>query len=166
MFLATWAAAGMLTAQGMRRRLAHFVIPAAICTALLAVAAQNVVFRQNVSLEQGQTWVMYALLFAGWFRALFLQPPTKFWVGGEELRGDKRIWWLMLATISSYVVITTVPLFASWLRIAPLPSVWQYVFALIAAFAWAMVVRTVWRSRTFDWAADRMTVPRARKAKA
>ena len=166
MFLATWAAAGMLTARGMRRRLGHFVIPAAICTALLAIVAQNIVFRQPISLEVGQTWVMYALLFAGWFRVLFLQPPTRFWVGGEELRGDKRIWWLMLATVSSYVLVTAVPLFAGWLRIAPMPSAWAYVFALIAAFAWAMVVRTVWRTRALDWGADRMAAPSERKVKA
>jgi cation-transporting ATPase E len=163
MFLASWSAAGMLTAGGMRRRLAHFVIPAAICTALLAVAAQNIVFRLGLSVEQEQTWVMYALLFAGWFRVLFLQPPTRFWVGGEELRGDKRIWWLMLATISSYVVVVAVPLFAGWLRVASLGSVVPYVLALVAAFAWAIVVRTVWRTRALDWAADRMATPRERK---
>ena len=65
----------------------------------------------GLSIEEGQTWVMYALLFAGWFRVLFLQPPTMFWVGGEELRGDRRVWWLLLATIASYVIVTAVPLF-------------------------------------------------------
>jgi cation-transporting ATPase E len=93
--------------------------------------------------------VVYAFLFAGWLRVFFLQPPSKFWVGGAALRGDRRVFGLVIASIITFIVVLIFPWLPlqEWLRITWLPSIRDYL--IIAGFAavWAIVLRTIWRLR-------------------
>jgi cation-transporting ATPase E len=79
---------------------------------------------------------------------MFLQPPTKFWVGGAPLRGDRRVIGLVIASIIVFIVVLIFPWLPlqEWLRITWLPSLQAYLFIAILVLVWAAVLRTVWRT--------------------
>jgi hypothetical protein len=77
---------------------------------------------------------------------LFLLPPAPFWVGGEPLRGDKRIVWLVLVIALIFAVIAAIPLALDLLRIAWLTAILDYVLIALAVVIWVFILRAVWRA--------------------
>lgn len=147
-FLVFWASAETLSTEKMRRRLVHFVIPAAITLAVLAMSVYELSVRRTGNIAYAHLTVTYALLGAGWLRVLFVQPPTPFWVGGAELSGDRRVIRLVIGTVAVFFIVLLVPIFREWLRIDFLQSSVDYVWVVGAATIWALSVRTIWRSGT------------------
>ena len=146
MLLVFWASTGRIDPQMMRHRLAHFVLPMAFLLTVL-VCAVYLYFRHIYDDTYAQYAVTFALLCAGWIRILFVQPPTWFWVGGDEYVGDKRVSWLTIGSVLIFVLVFAFPLFQELLRFSWL-RVWQdYVFVFIAVAVWLLLLRTVWRSR-------------------
>ena len=125
--LVFWASTGRLDRSRMRRRLAHFIIPTAVALSLLSLIVYLVFLYQTRSEDYAQLAVTFALLAAGWLRILFVQPPTPFWVGGDELAGDKRVIWLVIGCALIFLAILSVPLFQSWMRITWLQSWTDYL---------------------------------------
>lgn len=147
MFLVFWSSTGRMTRDIMRRSLGHFIIPAAITTSILGFAVFYLFRGLYADIEYVQLVVVWALLFAAWLRVVFLLPPTPFWVGGEPLRGDKRIVWLVLIIALVFGVIAAIPLALDLLRIAWLTSIIDYGLIVLAVMIWAFILRTVWRTR-------------------
>lgn len=165
--LALWSAGGRRTEKNMKRQLAHFIIPTAISLSLLvwgvyalfsnrvpgaSFPPQELVKSLKLTNPQpfyAELAVTYSLLFAGWLRVLFLQPPMPFWVGGAPLRGDRRVFGLVLASIGVYVLVMIFPLLPlqAWLRITWLPSLRDYLLVGGVAAIWAIVLRAIWRFR-------------------
>ena len=163
--LPVWAAGGRSNTVTIRRQMLHFIIPVAFLLSILAV----LVYALFLGLDFGSNYppaelvkqlkiadpqrflaqqaVVYAFLFAGWLRVLFLQPPTKFWVGGAPLRGDKRVVGLVIASILVFILILVFPWLPlqEWLRITWLPSLLDYLVIAGMVAIWAIVLRTTWR---------------------
>lgn len=162
--LSAWSASGKLSDAEMRRRLVRFVAPASITLAILIFSVFQVFWRldmpavfppellsnlriTNTRLFYAQLAVTFALLFAGWLRLLFLQPPTPFWVGGAPLRGDRMVYRVVFGTAGLLVVFIIFPFLPmqEWLRITWLPHFSDYMLIAGMVFAWALVLRLVWR---------------------
>ncbi|MGD9093086.1 MAG: HAD family hydrolase, partial [Anaerolineales bacterium] len=160
-----WAAGGRLDLKAIRRRMVHFIVPTAILLSILGMVVYALFLRMEVGpnfppeelVKQlkitdpqvflAQQAVVYAFLFAGWLRILFLQPPTKFWVGGAPLRGDRRVIGLVIASIIVFILVLVFPWLPlqEWLRTTWLPSLQGYLIVAGLVAGWAVVLRTVWR---------------------
>jgi cation-transporting ATPase E len=147
--LTFWSATGMMSKEIMRRRLAHFVIPASIASSILAWVVYYWFFSRTSSVNYALLAVMYALLLAGWLRVVFLQPPSQMWVGGAPLRGDRRVIWLILSVALLFAVVVSIPFFQDALHIIWLSPLVNYLWVILAVFIWAFALRTVWRSKLF-----------------
>ena len=165
--LPVWAAGGRLDTKEIRKRLFHFIIPTAFLLSILGTVVYTLFLRMDfganyppaelvkeLKISDPQMFfarqaVVYAFLFAGWLRVFFLQPPSKFWVGGASFRGDRRVIGLVIASIITFIVVLIFPVLPlqEWLRITWLPSLRDYL--IIAGFVavWAIVLRTIWRWR-------------------
>jgi magnesium-transporting ATPase (P-type) len=150
MFLSVWAAAGRVTSSGIRRQLAHFIIPSAITLALLTWGVYLLFFSRYHNVEYAQLAVTYALLIAGWLRVLFVQPPASIWVGGAPLRGDRRVAIVVLGSVLLFLVIISIPFFQEIMRITWLQSGVDYLFVLLLSAVWALITRTIWRSKWLE----------------
>jgi cation-transporting ATPase E len=165
--LPVWAAGGRLDTKEIRRRLIHFIVPTAILLSFLGSVVYLFFLRvdfgsnyppaelvKQLKITDSQQFfaqqaVVYAFLFAGWLRVLFLQPPSKFWVGGAPLRGDRRVIGLLVASIIAFIVVLIFPWLPlqEWLRITWLPSLRDYALLAGMAVIWAIILRTAWRWR-------------------
>ena len=166
MLIPVWAAGGRLDLKAIRRRMIHFIIPTAFLLSILGVIVYALFLRldfgpnfppkelvEPLKITDPQAFfaqqaVVYAFLFAGWLRILFLQPPTKFWVGGAPLRGDRRVIGLVIASIIVFIMVLIFPWLPlqEWLRITWLPSLQGYLIIAVLVLVWAVVLRTVWRT--------------------
>ena len=147
--LTFWSSTGMMSKEIMRRRLAHFVIPASIASSILAWAVYYWFFSRTSSVNYALLAVMYALLLAGWLRVLFLQPPSQIWVGGAPLRGDRRVVWLILSVALLFAVVVSIPFFQNALHIIWLSPLVDYLWVILSVIIWAFALRIVWRSKLF-----------------
>jgi hypothetical protein len=100
----------------------------------------------DVDLFYAQLAVTYALLFAGWLRLLFLQPPSKLWVGGAPLRGDQRVVGMLIFTIIVFVLFFSIPIFQELLTMTWLPYLSDYLLVTLCTLVWALAVSVLWRS--------------------
>ena len=153
--LSVWAASGRITDQIIRRRLARFIIPTSVTFAILSLVAYWVFMIYTGDFKYTQLGVTFTLLLAGWMRVLFVQPPTKLWVGGAPLRGDRRVIGLVLVCALLFAIIISVPLFSELLHISWLSSPQDFLLTAVAALSWAVILRAIWRSRLlepfFNW---------------
>jgi cation-transporting ATPase E len=145
--LSVWAAAGKMTPELMKRRLLHFVLPAVITTSILVAGVYSWFLARTGDVPYAQTAAMFALLFAGFVRVLFVQPPTWFWVGGNVFSGDRRVFGLVLAAAGLYAVSFALPIMRQWFTIDWLQRPLEYVVVAAAAAIWMFVLRALWRSR-------------------
>jgi magnesium-transporting ATPase (P-type) len=165
--LPVWAAGGRLDTKEIRKRMMHFIIPTAVLLSILGAFIYNLylimdfgshyppaelVKQLKISDPQmffAQQAVVYAFLFAGWLRVFFLQPPSKFWVGGAALRGDRRVFGLVVASILSFILVLVFPWLPlqEWLRITWLPSLRDYLVIAGCVAVWAILLRSIWRLR-------------------
>jgi len=162
--LSAWSAAGKLNGDEMRRRLVRFVIPTSVTLAILTLAVFQVFWTLNpptvfpvellknlrindTRIFYAQMAVTFALLFAGWLRLLFLQPPSQFWVGGAPLRGDRQVYRVVLGTAGFLILLILFPLLPidELLRITWLPRFSDYLIIGSLVVVWALVLRLIWR---------------------
>ncbi|MFC2025878.1 hypothetical protein ACFLUC_01655, partial [Chloroflexota bacterium] len=165
--MSAWSAAGRLTEQEMRRRLVHFIVPTAITTTILAFTVYYVFWNRtptpvfydwvteqlnfaNVQIFYAELAVTYALLIAGWLRLFFLQPPSKVWVGGAPLRGDKRLYSLVALMVALFVLILSVPIFQVWLKVTWLPYLTDYLIVALFVTIWTISLSVIWRLRLIE----------------
>ncbi len=161
-----WAAGGRLDLKAIGRRMIHFIVPTAILLSILGTIVYILFLRldfgphfppaelvKQLKITDPQVFfaqmaVVCAFLFAGWLRILFVQPPTKFWVGGAPLRGDRRVIGLVIGSIIVFIVVLIFPWLPlqEWLRTTWLPSLQAYLIIAGIVLVWAVVLRTVWRT--------------------
>jgi magnesium-transporting ATPase (P-type) len=174
--LSAWSAAGMLTGPEMRRLLARFIFPVGFTMPLLAFVVffvfsdrtpppefidlvTNWFEVDDAGLFYAQLAVTYALIFAGWLRLFFLQPPNKLWVGGAPLRGDRRVVGMVIFTIIVFVVFFSIPIFAYLLDMTWLPYLSDYLLVTLFSLIWAIALSLIWRSGLVDPIAHQFTHP-------
>jgi cation-transporting ATPase E len=144
--LTIWASAGALPRQYMRSRLWHFIVPAAVSMALAALAVSELVFRFSSNVAETELAVIYSLILMGLLLVVFVQPPTKAWVGGDVLSGDWRHTYMALGLFVFYNILVWIPLAQNLLRLAPLAELWEYAIIGLVVLVWMPILRAVWRA--------------------
>jgi len=170
--LAAWAQPGAIRRERLLRRLWHFVLPASLTLGLAGLAVFLVysffgsgvhlaiakMGGSEVELGISQSAVTHFALLCGLFLIVFAEPPTRFWVGGDALSGDRRPALLALVLLVSYAVILAIPPLRGFFDLAPLHG-WSYLVLGAAALVWAFLLRWIWRAEWMERFLDVEKVP-------
>ncbi len=163
--LALWARPGPRKNGTLAQRLAHFLITPVLLTSIIGVLLFYVVLwiptglsqvlGPDVTLRQS-TLLMHAarpvaqsalasfLVLAGLLLVIFVEPPTKWWTGGDELSGDWRPTITAVLLIIGFFVISAVPMLRDIFALSELtPFEWALICG--ATIIWLFAVRFFWR---------------------
>jgi cation-transporting ATPase E len=169
-FLALWARPGVQSRANLSRELRHFVIPAAVFSSLLGLAVfyGTIELRlwslgllggsqdtdalekaTTASVPYAQTALSAFLVFSGLILVIFVEPPTQWWVGGAELRGDRKPTLLAVGLMLAFLVISVTPSLRTLAALSPLDP--RYLPLIVAALAaWLFLVRWFWRGQLIE----------------
>jgi cation-transporting ATPase E len=174
--MAVWAYPQSSVEESLGHSLWHFVMPAAITVsgiALLVYLGEYYVtlgvrlipylqgtkqqLSEAVALTgslvparaEAQTSLTTFTVLCGIILLLFIEPPSKFWVGGHPLRGDKRIILLALAMFAAYVLLLAIPPLRNLFDLTWL-GFFNYLLIGLLVIVWIFVVRWFWRSHLLD----------------
>ena len=174
--MAIWAYPQSSIEQGLGRSLWQFVLPAAITVSVIALLVYLGEYYvtlglRTITLWEGnkhqlseaaflaasvapsravaQTSLTTFTVMCGIFLLLFIEPPSKFWVGGHQLRGDKRFYYLALAMIAAYGLLLAIPPLRNLFDLTIL-GFFDYLFIGLLVVVWLFVVRWFWRSHLID----------------
>jgi magnesium-transporting ATPase (P-type) len=143
--LSFWASSSKVDGKNMPRFLFHFIMPAAIVTSLTVFFINFIFKRFGADLAYSQLAVTHLLVLVGLYLVVFVQPPVRFLVAGDDYNGK---WQPALVVLVLYVIfnlITLVPLAQRILRIAPLQSLQDYLLIIAISLIWAILVVGIWR---------------------
>lgn len=161
--LAAWARPGVVRRRNLIRWLMRFVLPPTLGMGILGMGVflitlvtrfqgvEAVMQRQPFSdaLLAAQTALTGFTIICGLVLIPFVEPPSKFWVGGDRLSGDWKPTLLAGGLLGVYIVIMAVPFLSSMFDLVPLTWL-EYLLIVIATVAWAVMVRWAWRTRVLD----------------
>ncbi len=165
--LAYWARPGRIPRGRLLPRLFHFVVPAAILTAIIGILLLGVyvfpIFQELETVTDFElraeiiaqalpyaTMIMFCyLIFTTAFLIIFVEPPTPFWEGGAVLANDWRPTLLAGLILVLFLLILYIPPLRNLYEL-PFVQVQDLAIALLAAVAWMFTVRWFWRSRVLD----------------
>ncbi len=100
----------------------------------------------EVSHLTAQTALTAFTTFAGLLLLIFAEPPTKWFVGGDELSGDKRPTYLALALLIVFFTIVTIDPIRAFFELVDLP-LYVYLILMGVTAVWALILRASWRGR-------------------
>ncbi|MFN8380087.1 MAG: HAD-IC family P-type ATPase [Anaerolineae bacterium] len=89
------------------------------------------------------------LVFVGLGLIPFVEPPTQWFVGGDELSGDWRPSLMAFGLLVVYIIILAVEPFRNWVELVPLPFV-AYVGLGAMALLSLLILRLAWRKRWLE----------------
>ncbi len=164
-FLAVWARPSVQR-ERLVSSMVHFVLPASITMALLGLVVyvfyllQLPPLPERVPTENLSQWLegqllvprtalLTTLMFAGLLLIPFVEPPTKFWVAGDQFSGDWRPTVLAVLMLIVYLVILLVDPLRNFFQIARLPLT-DYLLIAASVVVWAVLLRWIWRANVFD----------------
>ena len=143
--LTLWASSGSLPRQYMRSRLFHFVVPAAVTLTIASVVLGEISASFLSELSDSWMTVTFGLVVMGLLLVIFVQPPSRFWVGGDVLSGDWRGTYMAIILLLLFFVATFLPLTQQLLRLSPLAKPWLYLLIAVVAVVWLFALRAIWR---------------------
>jgi cation-transporting ATPase E len=88
-------------------------------------------------------------ILSGLGLVLFVEPPYRWFVGGDKYSGDKRPLLLCLIMLALFVCVMAVPPWRQFWELLPLEAV-DYALVIGTTIVWAFVLRYVWRARLFE----------------
>jgi cation-transporting ATPase E len=162
--LAAWARPDPSAGPSALRRVAHFVVPAAVTLALvelgvhlaaslgvagLPAAPPGDAAAPSAGLAVARTAVTSVAILAGLLLVVFVEPPSEAWVGGDVRSGDRRPALLALALGLAFGAILAVPALRAFFSLVPLGAPTDLLLVATAA-AWALLVRWLWRARLVE----------------
>ena len=146
--IAAWARPGT-PPRSVVRSTSHFVFPAAFTISFLAMAVYLGYLTTTGEVEIARTALTTVTIMCGLLLIPFVEPPTKWWVGGDLLSGDWRPSLLAFGMLALYGVIVAVPPLREFFDLITLRW-WDYPLLAALAVAWALLLRIVWRTRVFE----------------
>lgn len=167
MALAAWARPGQTEKGNLVRRLLHFVLPSSLTISifglLVFVGFLLLGFKDVLILHPelddsaafgsvlpiAQTALTSFSILCGLVLLVFVEPPTKFFAGGDRCHGDLRPTFLALGLLAVYIVFLAVPSLSASFDFAPL-TIWSHLAIGGAVILWALVLRWTWRSRLVE----------------
>lgn len=162
--LALWARPGRRhVGPSLARRLAHFVLPAALVSSVLGLVVfyAPLLYRLHslapnradvppeayrLAVATGQTTLTAFLVTVGLLLILFVEPPTHWWVGADAYSGDHRPTYLAIALAAAFVAIMAVPVLRTSFELQPLDLI-DIGLVLGLTVIWLVVTRWFWRGR-------------------
>jgi len=148
--LALWARPKPVARVSLMRRLAHFVFPAAFTVAAVGIAVYLYSLATTGDLSHAQTMLTYTVIVCGIVSLIFVEPPTRWWVGGDSLSGDWRPTYLAIALLALLVVFLVVPFLRDFYGLILLENWFDYLRIALAVVAWVFLVRLVWRANLME----------------
>jgi cation-transporting ATPase E len=146
--IAAWARPGT-PPRSVVRSTSHFVFPAAFTVSVLALAVYLGYLTTTGDEEIARTALTTVTIMCGLLLIPFVEPPTKWWVGGDLLSGDWRPSMLAVGMLVLYGVIVAIPPLRDFFELTTLQW-WNYLLLAALAVGWALVLRIVWRARVFE----------------
>lgn len=153
--LAVWAKPGRASSRSFARQLLHFVVPVVVTQSLISF----VIFQGALYLSQGgdlaenlriaQSALTTYSVFSGLLLVPFVTPPTRFWVGGNELNGDWRPTLLALGLLVLFLAVSTLPPVSTFFSLIPL-SYREYLFIGGVTLFWGIILRSLWRANLLE----------------
>ena len=158
--LSLWSSTIAINRLSMHKQLVHFVIPAAIMTALCVVVIYSVLIDTSYSIIYTQLVITHLLVVIGLLLVIFVQPPLRFLAKGDEFSGDWRPTYIAAVLFMIFQITTHIPLAQRLLKLAPLTSLQDYLVVWGTALVWAILTLIVWRlqwlKRVLDWSSGWM----------
>jgi cation-transporting ATPase E len=91
-----------------------------------------------------QTALASFLVLAGLLLVIFVEPPTKWWTGGDELSGDWKPTIMAVLLIVAFFIISALPFARDFFALTEMtPFEWALVCG--ATVIWMFAVRFFWR---------------------
>lgn len=147
--LASWARPCAFEQRRALASLLHFVIPAAARLCLTAIGVYMAAFSTHVQLPVAQSALTTFTIATGLLLIPFVEPPARVWTGGSRLGGDWRPSLLALGLLGGYVALLAIPPLRAFFELTAL-DVRGYLLIGLAALAWAVLLRFIWRARLFE----------------
>lgn len=104
---------------------------------------------EQSALVVSRTVLTSLLMFGGLLLVVFVEPPVRFFTGGDELSGDWKPTILAALLALVYVAILLVPGLRRFFDLAPL-GLRDAAIIGAALLLWAFLLRLVWRARLFE----------------
>lgn len=165
--LAAWARPGKVQHGSLIRRLMHFVLPAALTLILfglgvylgyLAPALQNYtgshavrdlseIFEQVFPISQ--TALSIFTIFAGLLLIVFVEPPYRWFEGGDHFRADRRPALLALVMVAGFIIFLATGRLSEFFDFVDL-KLWDYAIIASATLVWGVALRFIWRKKLLD----------------
>jgi cation-transporting ATPase E len=166
--IALWARPGPGARTGLIPRLLRFMLPATLLSTAFgllvffgAIIIEYVVRAADVA-PSGEAQLLYGtvvplaqtaltsfMIFSGLLLVVFAEPPTPWWVGGDELSGDWRPTLVVIGCALLYGVILLVPPLRAFASLQ-LPSAPSFALIGAATLIWMFLLRWVWRSNGLE----------------
>jgi cation-transporting ATPase E len=148
--LALWAKPGQSPKASLTRRLAHFVIPAVLSICTVGFAVYIFTLTQSSDEYYARTMLTYFTVICGIILLIFVEPPTKWWAGGDVLSGDWRPTYLAIGLLALFVFCIVVPAAREFYGLTLLRQTSHYVIIALATIIWIFGLRLVWRRRLVE----------------
>ncbi len=142
--LSLWASHGILTTRDLRWLLARFVVPASITIGAAGLVVYSIFLQRSGDIAYAQLALTYTLVGIGLLLVLFVRPPSRLWVGGTLLSGDRRFTVAVAVLLVLFLVASGIPLAHQFLGLARLQQPLDYLVIGIAIVGWAILLRTIW----------------------
>jgi cation-transporting P-type ATPase E len=146
--LSFWLQPGQIRTNGLGKKLAFFVLPAGISVAIFVLITYFLFQYLTGNLFYARVVVTHLLMGTGLLLVVFVQPPTKFWVGGDELSSDKRPGRFAVVLLFLFIFLSIVPYTSELLGIQRLRPTEHYLFVAVILSIWVLMLRGLWRA---DW---------------
>src|SRR5215213_6887606 len=166
--LAAWAQPVRATHGSSLGRLASFAVPAGLAVTLVGLllfvgysipvfdlfangsaTVEEANAALTATLPRAQTVLTYFLAVCGLLLVIFIEPPSRFWAGGDKFSGDRRPTWLTIALLPIYAVILTVPSLREFFGMRGKMTV-DFGIMVLVVLVWMYVLRWVWEAKVFD----------------
>ena len=166
--LAAWAQPVRATHGSSLGRLASFAVPAGLAVTLVGLLlfvgysipvfdlfanGSATVEEANAALKdtlpRAQTVLTYFLAVCGLLLVIFIEPPSRFWAGGDKFSGDRRPTWLTIALLVGLLAIAFVPGLSELFDLRPIALPDMAVVG-VAAAVWMFLVRWAWKHRLLE----------------
>jgi cation-transporting ATPase E len=96
-----------------------------------------------------QTVLTTTLMLCGLVLIPFVEPPTKWWAGGDEYSGDKRPTILAGIMLALFIMVMAVPPFRTFFELEALRL--QDVGIIVGVVAlWTFGLRFIWRAKVLE----------------
>ncbi|MDH4208370.1 MAG: HAD-IC family P-type ATPase, partial [Anaerolineae bacterium] len=133
--LAAWARPGAAP-RSVIRSASRFIWPAAITVSMVALATYLFYLARTGDVGLARSALTTVTVFCGLFLILFVEPPTQFWVAGDELSGDWRPSALALGMLVIYGCVLAIEPLRTFFELSLLPIL-DYLALGAVAVGWA-----------------------------